>query len=184
MRRLIGAALAAIAIAWAGTASAATLLTFENGAGTLESGAWLEDAMRVTGASQTPVVGGTAQSLGSLFFDYTGSRKYGYIYSFDIDIDAPVVLHTNLFFHTITPDAQAGFQRVEFTPESYGSMWGLGGFWFESKSGQPVAIRVDNLTFTTVPGSVPEPATWAMMIAGFGLAGTALRRRRAVLAYA
>jgi hypothetical protein len=30
--------------------------------------------------------------------------------------------------------------------------------------------------------SVPEPATWAMMIAGFGLAGAALRRRRAATA--
>ena len=30
--------------------------------------------------------------------------------------------------------------------------------------------------------AVPEPATWAMMIAGFGLAGAALRRRRLVAA--
>lgn len=30
--------------------------------------------------------------------------------------------------------------------------------------------------------SVPEPATWAMMIGGFGLVGTAMRRRRATLA--
>ncbi|MBS3962622.1 MAG: PEPxxWA-CTERM sorting domain-containing protein [Sandarakinorhabdus sp.] len=29
---------------------------------------------------------------------------------------------------------------------------------------------------------VPEPATWAMMIAGFGLVGGALRRRRAAMA--
>ena len=27
------------------------------------------------------------------------------------------------------------------------------------------------------PFAVPEPSTWALMIAGFGLAGSALRRR-------
>ncbi|MBS0362520.1 MAG: PEP-CTERM sorting domain-containing protein [Proteobacteria bacterium] len=31
-------------------------------------------------------------------------------------------------------------------------------------------------------GGVPEPATWALMIAGFGLAGAALRRRRTLAA--
>jgi len=39
-----------------------------------------------------------------------------------------------------------------------------------------VTIHVDSA------GAVPEPATWAMMIAGFGLAGAALRRRRALAA--
>jgi len=36
-------------------------------------------------------------------------------------------------------------------------------------------------SFTDTAG-VPEPATWALMIGGFGLAGAALRRRRAALA--
>lgn len=35
----------------------------------------------------------------------------------------------------------------------------------------------DDLSFSTGGSAVPEPATWAMMITGFGLAGTALRRR-------
>jgi hypothetical protein len=33
-----------------------------------------------------------------------------------------------------------------------------------------------------VGGGVPEPATWAMMIAGFGLVGAAMRRKQAALA--
>jgi hypothetical protein len=35
-----------------------------------------------------------------------------------------------------------------------------------------------------IPGSVPEPATWAMMLLGFGAIGFAVRRRRSSLATA
>jgi hypothetical protein len=41
-------------------------------------------------------------------------------------------------------------------------------------------------TFTQAPGgggAVPEPASWALMISGFGMAGVALRRRRAQVAH-
>lgn len=45
---------------------------------------------------------------------------------------------------------------------------------------------VDNLTFgpAVTSGAVPEPATWAMMIAGFGLVGGAMRRRSIKVAFA
>jgi hypothetical protein len=36
--------------------------------------------------------------------------------------------------------------------------------------------------FTNVKNIVPEPATWAMMITGFGLVGFAMRRRKSTLA--
>ncbi len=39
----------------------------------------------------------------------------------------------------------------------------------------------DAATFRAI---VPEPATWAMMLAGFGLVGVAMRRRRADFAVA
>ena len=38
--------------------------------------------------------------------------------------------------------------------------------------------------FTLIAASAPEPATWAMMISGFGLVGATLRRRRTVAAAA
>ena len=45
-----------------------------------------------------------------------------------------------------------------------------------------VGLVLDNLSLDIT--AVPEPATWAMMIGGFGLAGGALRRRRTTVAYA
>jgi hypothetical protein len=48
-------------------------------------------------------------------------------------------------------------------------------------------IVFDDVTFgSAVPGTpaVPEPASWAMMIAGFGLVGGAMRRRLTRVSYA
>ena len=42
-------------------------------------------------------------------------------------------------------------------------------------------IVFDDVTFgSSTPGGVPEPAAWAMMLAGFGLVGGAMRRRQKV----
>jgi len=63
---------------------------------------------------------------------------------------------------------------------------GLGGTGVMSVvfTGQAGKIVFDDLTFGAgndplPPPGVPEPGTWALMLAGFGLAGSALRRRRA-----
>lgn len=39
-------------------------------------------------------------------------------------------------------------------------------------------VQLDNLRFEHSLAAIPEPATWAMLIAGFGLAGAWLRRSR------
>jgi len=55
----------------------------------------------------------------------------------------------------------------------------------ESISGLTFASSQNSFEIDDISGSaVPEPATWAMMITGFGLAGAAIRRRRNILAVA
>ena len=52
-----------------------------------------------------------------------------------------------------------------------GINWGPDGF----------NVGIDNIDYTfegAVAGAVPEPATWAMMISGFGLVGASMRRSR------
>ncbi len=46
-------------------------------------------------------------------------------------------------------------------------------------SGGGGGFELDNLKFSAVSG-VPEPATWAMMLLGFGAVGASMRRRRMV----
>ena len=45
-----------------------------------------------------------------------------------------------------------------------------------------LACGVYDVQFGNLAGGVPEPATWAMMILGFGAAGLMIRRRKAVIA--
>jgi hypothetical protein len=52
---------------------------------------------------------------------------------------------------------------------------------FRSFSGDGIGPLLDNVGLS-VSGGVPEPASWALMIVGFGAAGAALRRRRTALA--
>jgi len=68
-----------------------------------------------------------------------------------------------------------GLLRIEFAE------------WFDDFSGAPDGIWDSGtltVTYTPTTGGVPEPATWAMMIAGFGLVGSAMRRRGAQVAFA
>lgn len=48
---------------------------------------------------------------------------------------------------------------------------------FTSLDGSASGPALDNVAITRV-GAIPEPAAWALMIAGFGMVGYAARRRR------
>ncbi len=51
------------------------------------------------------------------------------------------------------------------------------GFFWGTNDGKKFGGHVD-ATFTLTQSAIPEPATWAMMITGFGLVGAAMRRRQ------
>ena len=86
--------------------------------------------------------------------------------------------------------------NIPYNPNATGSAWvqytlsgvvGASGqvrvqFSGDSGSGARGAPGLDNVVLRAVPGAVPEPASWALMIGGFALAGGALRRRQAVRA--
>jgi len=57
---------------------------------------------------------------------------------------------------------------------------GSGVFYFGSTSSDGFGPLLDNVSISI--DGVPEPATWGLVLAGFGLAGAALRRRRAAVA--
>jgi hypothetical protein len=76
---------------------------------------------------------------------------------------------------TVTIDANPGFQTFTF------NRTGLVSVSFVATTTNEV--QTDNFVLdASGPSAVPEPATWALMLSGFGLAGAALRRRPATLA--
>ncbi len=70
-------------------------------------------------------------------------------------------------------DGKQYYENSEFNPHflvgTYTNLIGLGN-----------SLDSGNFTLTIAPvgGAVPEPASWAMMIGGFALAGAAMRRTR------
>ncbi len=58
------------------------------------------------------------------------------------------------------------------------------GTGFQSGNGNPLRPAAWDLGFRTYVDAIPEPGNWALMIVGFGLIGSAMRRRRETLSVA
>lgn len=108
----------------------------------------------------------TATISGQAMFDNSG----------DIFLNGNQIGNTITGFATLTPFGSsasffvAGLNTLTFT--------------LHNQDG-PAAFQVAGLTVTAeaspVVGGVPEPASWALLVAGFGMVGVSLRRRKASL---
>lgn len=81
------------------------------------------------------------------------------------------------FFGSIVFDLPGAVESLGFTSGLAGGVVRIdtsGASYFNFQNG------LQTIATAQVAGAVPEPATWAMMIAGFGMVGFAMRRRQKV----
>lgn len=78
-----------------------------------------------------------------------------------------------------TYNAISGNSFANYSINFVAGQAGTVAFLLGGGSGNNIGPVADNLNLSST-GGVPEPATWAMMIIGFGAAGSMIRRRRAL----
>ncbi|MBU1378659.1 MAG: PEPxxWA-CTERM sorting domain-containing protein [Alphaproteobacteria bacterium] len=105
---------------------------------------------------------GSIDSYNTLTIDSTGAEK--------------IIVPGGNFINAANGD------RVSPGTNGLFTVWGTEGETFQSitLTSSGYSFEIDNLATSSVP--VPEPATWAMMILGFGGVGATMRRRRGMLA--
>lgn len=120
----------------------------------------------VGGASFVGTPGNPSQSLQAIFYRcYTPQNCYN-------DIAGSFIL-------TPVADGLEVYAPAQTGSSIYGYALPDGsGFTKTSNLNGDRFVIPARITSLSVPGGVPEPAMWAMMIGGFGMVGAATRRRR------
>lgn len=79
----------------------------------------------------------------------------------------------------VTDNTNSNGARTVGVSNGMGNLWVIGARFGRNDS-EYDNFKVDKVEFSVVTSAVPEPATWAMMIFGFGAVGASMRRRRKV----
>lgn len=127
---------------------------------------------------QQVITGLTIGKTYSVGFDYAFAQQAGF--------DGPTEQNVSVSFAGVTHNAEAtnyslashnfsGWFHTSFDFVATSASDTLSFLAYGDKPVPPFAL-LDGVTFT--PDAVPEPATWAMLLTGFGAVGFAARRRR------
>ncbi len=145
--------------------------------GTFTTGSGSFTGTQVADALHTYVFFGTAgHAISADTFGSNYDTGLGLLYKGASPIVGTDVIGTNLSILASNDDANNTLQsQINYTLANTG--WyalTVGGF------GGSTGTYVLNLEGATAIGGIPEPATWAMLILGFGVIGGAVRRRQRV----
>ena len=122
----------------------------------------------------------TVTGSGNPYTDLAGS---GFTYSASLnDISAAIPL-------TFLENDPLGIGFTKYNAGDLIRVSGSQSFGYSYDGGSVLYDRVNRLGAQIIPaanatGAVPEPASWAMMVGGFGLVGGALRRKKANVSFA
>lgn len=137
------------------------------------------DKVRLTGLLGGSQRAGASDPFG-LSFDFGGTtilKDYGFNWGTgDIVVISNIATPGIGSFSGILGNEAFAPHSIFFTAGSAGTLK----FAFSTQSADNIGPLLDGVTLTIDSGAVPEPAAWAMMLAGFGLVGAAMRRREKV----
>jgi hypothetical protein len=112
-------------------------------------------------------------------------------FTFDNSTVQPTILPTGTYPGVDSNDNLFSVVFPNFTFNGFSFSFDGDSYNLFGENGQQFACNLDcqdpnvfnaSFTFASVSGAVPEPESWAMLITGFGIVGTAMRRRRITVA--
>lgn len=201
MKRFLVAAVAAVTASWAGSAAALTVVDFEGyspgdhvGGSSYISMQFMDGTphpiLKAGGfikADATPGIGNYLELVqptnGEVPRIYLRSPRLTDPVTGRMSEYAPRLISFDIYITGGGTAGNKGPGRVDVAADTWTTInvnqiyGGLSQYKFSGAE-----IRLDNFVFEDRYGAVPEPSTWAMMLAGFGLLGGAIRSRRRYLA--
>lgn len=144
----------------------------------------------VNGGGYTNILDSGPAAYGDFF--NLGSFTAGDVLTFKLTLIRPLAVAGNEIYSDASLNAPDGLEQVFSSTYSGGDGIPVGSYTyvaFEDVLGYDDQLRGSDFdyndqrfAFTNLSGVVPEPATWALLITGFGFVGFALRRRKGAIA--